>query len=365
MIQNGTLDKASAYVDLQGLHHIKTLGNEKQALEKIAKQFEGIFLNMMLKSMRSANDVFAKDSFLNTQQVKFYQDMLDNELSVSLSNSHGIGLAEVLVKQLDRYVEQGGDVQKQIAMYQSTQHANTSASNHLSESQPRPSTEKTPPSETLAVIENNIVDNSAVENHAVESHAVESNTAVPHTTVINHDDHAHHHAPTTFETPEAFVSYMLPIAEEVAQASGVDPRLLVAQAALETGWGKHQIQHADGSASYNLFGIKANQRWLGEQTTINTTEYIRGTATAVVDQFRAYGSYEESFQDYIAFVQENDRYQEAIHHMNEPVQYIKALQKAGYATDPHYANKVMRIYWSDEIQRATPAMPIAPIENRG
>ena len=146
-----------------------------------------------------------------------------------------------------------------------------------------------------------------------------------------------------FASPEDFVERLLPIARETAGELGVDPRVLVAQAALETGWGKAVIQREDGSSSNNLFGIKADSRWSGDRVHANTLEYEDGLVVRKREPFRAYDSYADSFRDYLAFLRDNPRYGEALNRTGDPRGFMQALQQAGYATDPAYANKILAI----------------------
>ena len=143
----------------------------------------------------------------------------------------------------------------------------------------------------------------------------------------------------------------MPIAEKVAGELGVDPKVLLAQAALETGWGKHVIQQGSDS-SYNLFNIKADSRWQGEQVQVSTLEYRDGVAQREQAAFRSYGSYEESFNDYVSFLKNSPRYQNALQQAANPFAYVDALQQAGYATDPEYSNKISRIYSGELISQA-------------
>ena len=146
-----------------------------------------------------------------------------------------------------------------------------------------------------------------------------------------------------FASADDFISTMLPMAERAAKRIGVDPRYLVAQAALETGWGKKMIAQRDGSSSHNLFGIKTGSSWKGDSARATTTEFEKGREVKEVASFRAYNSFEQSFQDYVSFLQNNDRYQGALDSAARPEQFMKELQRAGYATDPHYARKVNQI----------------------
>ncbi|MCY1392401.1 Peptidoglycan hydrolase FlgJ [compost metagenome] len=152
---------------------------------------------------------------------------------------------------------------------------------------------------------------------------------------------------------------MLPMAERAAKRIGVDPRFLVAQAALETGWGKSLIVRGDGSSGHNLFGIKAGASWNGDSAKSLTSEYENGRKVREVASFRAYDSFEQSFQDYVSFLQNNDRYQDALDSAHKPEQFMKELQQAGYATDPQYARKVSQIAKQMQVYQAV-AMADSP-----
>lgn len=142
---------------------------------------------------------------------------------------------------------------------------------------------------------------------------------------------------------QSFVNQMLPHAMQASQASGVPPQLILGQAALESGWGKHEIRTADGGNSYNLFGIKANAGWNGKMAEVMTTEYKNGVAYKQVEKFRAYSSYAEAFQDYANMISKNPRYAGVLRQGSDMAGMAQAIQKAGYASDPKYADKLVRV----------------------
>jgi flagellar protein FlgJ len=147
----------------------------------------------------------------------------------------------------------------------------------------------------------------------------------------------------TFTGPDDFIRSIYSHAEEVAKASGLPVEVIVAQAALETGWGKHIMTDAQGNSSFNLFGIKADSRWQGESVSVMTTEYRDGIVQRERANFRAYDSIEASISDYANFLESNPRYKDALQHADNPEAYARALQDAGYATDPAYSNKLTNI----------------------
>ena len=156
-----------------------------------------------------------------------------------------------------------------------------------------------------------------------------------------------------FASPEDFVRRLLPAARATAEELGVDPRVLVAQAALETGWGKAVIQRDDGSSSHNLFGIKADSRWSGDTVHASTLEYEEGVVMRRREPFRAYASFADSFSDYLTFLRENPRYGEVLDRTGDPQGFVEGLQQAGYATDPKYAEKILSILGGKALRNAS------------
>jgi flagellar protein FlgJ len=140
----------------------------------------------------------------------------------------------------------------------------------------------------------------------------------------------------------SFVDRMRPFAEAAARAVGVPADLLLAQAGLETGWGRSQPKTTDGTASHNLFGIKAGRGWNGAVSVASTTEYVAGAIVRTVDKFRSYASYTDAFQDFGRLLTRSGRYASAVAQADDPVAYAKGLQRGGYATDPQYADKLLR-----------------------
>jgi len=296
------LDKASIYTDLAGLQRIKQLPKDDsdEALRAVAKQFESIFVNMMMKSMRQANEVFEKGGLNDSSESRFYRDMFDQQLSLSLSSGNGIGLAEALLRQLK---------------------------------QAKGQTEILPSSDDTAVDYGvNTTPDALSHNPAKINPFTGAAVSQPQP-----------EPQLSFASPEAFVKHLYPKVEAAAQQLGVDARYLLSQAALETGWGNHMITKPDGSNSFNLFGIKADAGWQGDVARVSTLEYRDGIARREMAAFRAYQSYEESVQDYVHFLQSSGRYQKALAVASDGEQYVEELQKAGYATDPAYAEKIRNI----------------------
>ncbi|MDE1463511.1 flagellar assembly peptidoglycan hydrolase FlgJ [Spartinivicinus poritis] len=341
---------ASMYTQLNSLQNLKGLEkkNPTQALEKVAKEFESLFTHMLLKSMRAANQVFKEGNYFNSNETQFFEEMFDSQLSVELSKGKGIGLADMLIKQM---APQAAVSQPQVAPMPFDQAAKQ---RQLSYTLSYVQAMKAPPEQEGKLNENQRKDNPTQAKHPPLYNAV----MVGEEKLIADS----HHQPITtkltnilsqltgtgidpnkFSRPEAFIKHVYPIAKKLTSAFGFNPAVLVAQAALETGWGKHIIQHKDGNSSYNLFGIKADRRWQGDKTHVNTTEYRQGIAIKEKAAFRSYDSIAASINDYMDFLQVNPRYKTALTKRDNPEQFLNALQQAGYATDPNYAKKILKI----------------------
>ena len=352
------LDSGS-YTDLNRLSQLK-VGKDRDGEEnvrKVAQEFESLFLNEMLKSMRSANEVLAKDKPLNSQASKQYQEMYDQQLSVSLSKEGGgIGLADVLVRQLNKQTE---------SVARSNPFAQVAQTEGAAwPSKPAAAAESTRDDSRLLNQRRLALPGRASERQLANVSATDpARSADASQPLVNLDwqpatafaapqdkpltvngveiDTAKA-SKTRFGSPEEFIATMMPMAEKAARRLGVEPRYLVAQAALETGWGKSMIRQKDGSNSHNLFGIKATN-WSGESAMARTTEYVNGRAVKQVEGFRAYASFEQSFDDFVSLLQNSDRYQSAVNAGGDSERFVRELQKAGYATDPQYARKVSQI----------------------
>jgi len=325
------LDAAFNYNDLNGLNALKqgARKDDPEALKAVAQQFESMFLGLIMKSMRDATDVLASD-LENSYQTKFYRDMSDQQLSLSMSQNGGFGLADVLYEQISKaqhpVVEDIYNVD-----VKTLDHSNRPILERLPTTAPRAarSVANEPSLATISVVSSVLAANEPQE---LGEPRLNGKSAL-------------------FDSPEAFIANLMPHAEKAAQKIGLDPHILVAQAALETGWGKHVIADGDGQSSHNLFGIKADQRWQGETASTTTHEFIGGRQITIKAPFRAYPSIEDSFDDYVQFVQDSPRYQAALA-ADTGDDYLQALQDAGYATDPQYAEKISRIANSDWFAKA-------------
>lgn len=290
----------NTWTDLSGFQQLRTQaqGDGQAALPKVARQFEAIFTQMMLKSMREASP---GGGIGESEQGNAYRDLLDHQLSLSLSNGgHGLGIAQMLMRQLGGKAG-GADASADAASgWQST------------------------------------LDQLA---HGASKVAGKVAEWMPGTgDAVN------------------FVQALAPHAQAAAQKLGVSVRALLAQAALETGWGKHLPSHHDGSSSNNLFGMKAGRSWDGDKVSVPTLEYEDGVAVRRRDQFRAYGNPGDSFSDYADVLANNPRYAGAIGKGEDIKGFAKALAHGGYATDPAYAAKLEAIANSPEMRKGLEAL---------
>lgn len=311
----------SSYVhDLQSLDTLRRQGlqgkgEEAQALRQAAEHFESIFMSQLLSSMRQANEIFAADNPLNTQYTKFYEDMHDQQLSANLAKSGSLGLADLIVQQLS-----------------------PEAQSHYTPASLLP----------VANLETSLAQRGIrVQRDEVRLGSEATSVLAQRIPALKLalDGHDWRSA-----NPVEFLQRLAPYAKQMAAEAGVSPVTVLAQAALETGWGQYVIATEQGESSNNLFNIKADQRWSGEKTTTLTKEVNQGKEQTETAQFRVYRTVAESFRDYLNFLQSNPRYQQALAVGQDGIQFANALQQAGYATDPDYANKIKRIMHSDAMQ---------------
>jgi peptidoglycan hydrolase FlgJ len=272
--------EAPAYTDIVGLSKLRRAAgnNDPRAIRTVAEQFEAMFTRMMLKSMR---DAVGRDPMFGSDQEQMYQSMADDQLSIQLAKGKGLGLADMLVRQLQKMGVKGADAAsssaagaKAAAAYSATQKASTAASD------------------------------------AAKS---------------------------------TFVQDLWPQAREAGTLLGVDPRHLIAQAALETNWGRSLPTDAAGRRSNNLFGMKASADWTGPTVTSATQEFQNGVASSTAAQFKAYSNPAESFQDYVSLLRNNPRYSAALNTGGDVRAFAAGLQRGGYATDPDYASKIAAV----------------------
>ena len=253
--------------------------NTPDNLREAAAQFESMFIDMWLSSARKANQVFAQNNPLNTSEMQTHQEMLDHEMAKHLASNGGIGLADTIVAQLSGLQT--------------------------------PSARPSPPVHTIQPVG--------------QAEFVTQKTGGQRT--------------SAFDNPAAFVEALEPIVNQVTRAFGLPPLAVLAQAALETGWGRQVISSADGELTHNLFGMKATSAD-EEAVSITSKEFSLGRWLEQSSPFRAYPNWQASVTDYAQVITQSSRYQEAIEVAEDPALFLQALQDAGYATDPRYAHKI-------------------------
>lgn len=323
-------------IDTKGIDSLRLHArqNEDEGLKQTAQQFESLMINMMLRSMRSATP---KNGIFDSEQSQFYTQMLDQQFSQKLS-SQGIGLAEVLVQQLKKD-SSGNLINDSISEAESILSSIESNGRKTELISLAPSEPKNLP--------NLLWTNPKQEvNRPISMFQLNQATVTPqeiNKPIVSKS------MQSSQGRPNDFVNLVRPYARVIAQETGIPEQFMIAQAALETGWGKHQIRVSENQPSYNLFGIKAGKNWKGPVVEAVTTEYIDGVAQKVVDKFRVYSSYEESFRDYANLLLTNSRYSGLLK-TQSAVAFAWGLQQAGYATDPFYAQKLIKILNSEVFQ---------------
>ncbi|VVQ07714.1 hypothetical protein PS918_04882 [Pseudomonas fluorescens] len=396
---------SGAFSDLNRLNQLKVGDKNSDAnMRKVAQEFESLFLGEMLKSMRSATEALGKDNPMNTAEAKQYQEMYDQQLAVSMSREGGgIGLADVLMRQMSKNKPlapgeaatlSAAKQEAAKAAAQTPVAAGTAATNGplsrvngerplwASRSLSAPAGEGAhrndmalinqrrlalPPKladRLLAGLVPSATTSAAATVATQQTQLPERVTTTGSGPLFNGDWLANAQnaasgglqihgraiaqiplapAKKAFGSADEFVNTMLPMAKEAADRIGVDPRYLVAQAALETGWGKSVMRAQDGSSSHNLFGIKTGSSWKGDSARAITSEFRNGEMVKETAEFRSYDSYKDSFHDLVTLLQSNNRYQDVVKSADNPEQFVRELQKAGYATDPNYASKISQI----------------------
>jgi flagellar protein FlgJ len=290
-------------LDTQGLAGLKqsAKAGSPEALRGAATQFEAMFINMMMKSMRDATP---QEGMLDNQQTKTFTTMLDQQMSQNLAK-RGMGLADVLVRQL---TAQGVNAQA------------LAIGGERTAGQATPAQGMYGPMGAAALARTAGAQPAAP---ALPPLTPSGRKQAPHVRAFQEKLHVH--------------------AAEAEKATGVPAKFMLGQAALESGWGKRMIKNADGTSSHNLFGIKAGPGWKGKVATAVTTEYVNGRPQTRVEKFRAYDTPADAFKDYARLLTNNPRYEKVLANGHDAAAFAQGLQRAGYATDPNYAAKLTRI----------------------
>ncbi|WP_324615261.1 flagellar assembly peptidoglycan hydrolase FlgJ [Dyella amyloliquefaciens] len=297
MLPGDATKSLNTWTDLSGFGALRqsAQSDAKSALPAVAKQFESIFTQMMLKSMRDASP---GDGLGDSESGNAWRDMFDQQLSVNLSQGNGLGIAQMLMRQL------GG--------------ASSSSTGDAAKSDDW--------QQRLSSVAN-----------AAKSAGSEVVKLLP-------------------QDAQEFVKQLAPYAQEAAEKLGVSVRAVLAQAALETQWGKHMPSRSNGNTSNNLFGMKAGSSWDGEKVSVPTLEFEDGVAVHRRAQFRSYNNPGESFNDYAQLIADNPRYAKALNHGEDVVGFARGLVSGGYATDPSYAQKIVAIANSPAMKEALAAL---------
>ncbi|MBL8413370.1 MAG: flagellar assembly peptidoglycan hydrolase FlgJ [Propionivibrio sp.] len=267
--------------------------------KQVAQQFEGMLLQMMLKSMRDATP---QDGLLDSDQTRFFTSIMDQQLAQNLSARGSLGFAKLIEQQLGR------------------NQANVSGKSDAAVS-------------SLEVMQQALLARQTAPYSGAGAERIRSAPAAGSESA---------ESAGASGGASDFVNRVWPHAVEAANGIGVPPQFLVAHSALESGWGKSEIKTANGSPSYNLFGVKAGRSWQGPSVEVQTTEYVDGVAQSSREKFRVYGSYAEAFRDYASLLKNNPRFS-AVLGQKDGTQFARSLQQSGYATDPMYADKLSRI----------------------
>ncbi|WP_254073982.1 flagellar assembly peptidoglycan hydrolase FlgJ [Burkholderia sp. S171] len=303
-------------LDVQGFDAMRAQANAnpQQGLKAAAKQFDAVFTQMMLKSMRDATP---SDSPFDSNDSKTFTSMLDQQLSQNMG-AKGIGVADMMLKQLMRNA--GATPSADGASAGASGDSSANAGNMAAMN-------------AMAKAYANAAGSSTASSKAsLDGNGYSADSALtPPARGVGSDKVA------------AFVDRLAAPAQAASSATGIPARFIIGQAALESGWGKREIKNSDGSSSHNVFGIKATSDWTGKTTSAVTTEYVNGKPQKVVEKFRAYDSYEDALTDYATVLKSNPRYAPVVEASRDAAGFAHGMQKAGYATDPQYAKKLISI----------------------
>ena len=343
----------------------RTDGESDAALRAAAKQFEALFLQMVMKSMRDATPA---SSLMDSEQTKMYQSLLDQQMALNMSQARGTGLSEVIFRQLGGKTGPAGagssvDGQAAEAAGGVGDNGIARAGNNgfdLANVVRRPAI----PAVRARELEASAAADLAGLPEAARVPGMGAGVGAGRFSAASIYEKAALEARldaavrsardatgAVSQSARDFVAEVWPHAVEASRKTGVPPQFMVAQAALETGWGQKQLRHADGSPSHNLFNIKAGSAWTGRTVARDVVEYANGQAYTEASRFRAYGSYAESFRDYANLISRSPRYADVLG-QTDPAAFARSLQDAGYATDPMYADKLTRIIGGNTLRNA-------------
>lgn len=309
-----------AYSDIKGLEALKGDTNSPQALQRVAQEVEAMFLQMMLKSMRDAS---LGDGLFDSQEGRLYQDMFDKQIALDMSQHGNVGISDLLMRQLV--------------------HKSGAAGAASFTAPPKGTTAPVAGANAMPLVPTAMPVSARAPNESDQDDAGRRSGA----------------APATDAQAAEFVARVLPAIRQAARRLGVDARALLAQAALETGWGQRVPRNADGSSSNNLFGIKAGSGWDGARATATTVEFDGLVAQRRIQAFRSYICVEDSVNDFTRVLAGTPRYAQALAQGGSATAYAHSLAAAGSATDPDYASKINRILDGARMRAAFPVRTAA------
>ena len=290
------------YTDIQSVQQLKYSKNDDAAKKEVSQQFEAMFMQMLMRSMRDATKAVSSGLFSNNQ-LDMYEDLFDKQLSLVMSHQP-LGFDNIFEKNIDQMLKKNAQPQ---ALHP--------------------------------------INAPQVVVHPTHSSAPVAAPTIDKTKNTTDNDNG------IFSSKETFINTLWDGAKIAASAIGVMPEVLLAQAALETNWGKNILRQTQGDSSHNLFNMKADADWNKKTTTVASLEYKDGELVKEKSTFKHYGSYLESFMDYMRLLTQSGRYQEAVKKASDPNTFIHAVHKAGFATDPEYAEKVMALFTSPAFNR--------------
>ena len=294
---------------------LKIKQDPQAGLKQAAQQFEALMLQTMLKSMRDATP---QDGPMDSEQTRFYTAIMDQQLAQNLSTTGKLGFAQLIEQQLGRGMPSAA----------------------------------ADPAASLEALKKSLMAQQAANSAATltsTSSAAAGGAERIRSLSLRSDGAAA--AGAAAGNASEFVNRIWPHAVEAANAIGVPPQFLVAHSALESAWGKSEMRAADGSPTYNLFGVKAGRNWQGPAVELATTEYVDGVAQTSREKFRVYGSYAEAFRDYANLLKTSPRFA-AVLGQQDGTKFAGSLQQSGYATDPLYADKLARIINGPTLRQA-------------
>lgn len=339
-------------LDPRSLEDIKRLSkdNSPQAIKAAAKQFEGLFLQQVMKTMREASP---QGGLMDSEQTKTYQSLLDQQMTASIAQGKGVGLADQLAKQLIRGKSDPPSDEEVGRAYSLTEPP--VRRNPDGTAKPAVSTlPLTPSSQGISLQPTQMQFKPLPGATGVVPKYMPAPTGITPSgngvTPVAPDGTSGSSVEPAANQKD-FVSRLWPGAVDASRQTGIPAQFMIGQAALETGWGKSELKFPDGRPSFNVFNIKAGKNWAGPTVEVATTEYVNGVPQKEVARFRAYGSYAEAFNDYASLMTGSSRYAGVLN-QTDPAGFARSLQSAGYATDPMYAAKLERILQGNSLRQS-------------